>query len=68
MVQEVHVEISGCKPGETWHPLPSLCLLTENEFWSWSVKPGRTPDAIAAAVLLRGKMNRDALIDNSSLS
>ena len=37
--------------GETWHPLPNLCLLTESEFNRWARTPSRPLIAIAAAEL-----------------
>ena len=47
-VYEIAGEVHGCKPGDTWHPLPSLCLLTEAEFDKWRRTPNRRITAIAA--------------------
>ena len=29
-------DIAHLKPGETWHPIPDLCLLTQDELDDWA--------------------------------
>ena len=48
LIADIIADIAHLKPGETWHPIPDLCLLTQDELDDWACHPGRRVDAIAA--------------------
>ena len=55
-----HQAEHGCKPGDTWQPLPKLCLLSRAELNAWSRKPGHTNRALGTAYATYLQLNGDA--------